>query len=502
MRINIKKNLTGDITYSYLGEAMLTAPVILKNIVQDRYSQLVPILNQFMQMGLSEEETEINGHAVRWPVFGSTYPPTVIVSVSNATPTAGVPFEIEVRNGWFRNGAVLRLPVIGHNIQLLGDGRKGARGAFYTAQYISNDPGAVCPAGLLVAGNRVSFNAGVYPEGSDKGHPIRFTTADMYTNVSTIVRTSVGITGTAMVAPGVEYLTYQDEGTDPLTGEPYNFNGALPLYYKNGQPVLAAHLIAVEKQLLYGTGNFNPLTGTVVNTDLNNDVVQMGDGFYSQLDGLAKTMTFSLREPTALLAAKLEAIMMYVGMYTGQETVEIVMIGGKLAKVKLAEVIRYINKSSGVVTQQVLGDDRTISGGVATDRFVTDWGTIKWVWNRHADSEDSPSPRISVKGTAFPLESGNMEFIFKNPVGQKSNIRIYSVGGTFQGQKISRGLVYNTIPGMTGLGNSMVAGMEAAMAKTAGMVGSGRDGQQDEVLSEKMLIVDNPAQFGRLIATA
>lgn len=506
MRIATTKMLSGDISYSYLGEAMLTTPVLLRNVVRDRWANQVPILNLFMEMGLSAQEEPVNGHAVKWPVFGSTYPPMTIKSVTSATPAVNVEAEITIRNGgWMRNGAVLRLSSGADNIQLIGDGRRDGIFATFRFKYIGNNTTATVPAGLLVAGQRVQFIAGVYGEGSETGHPIRFGTPDMYTNVSTIIRTKSGITGSAMVAPQVEYLTVSSEDgvdVDPYTGEQYNFNMALPLLYKGNKPVVLAHLQAVEKYLMTGIGNFNPLTGLVANTDDRDEVVQMGDGFDAQLKDIAKTSTYSMREPIAQFAARLAAMIIYVGNYVGQQDVEIIAVGGKLFKARLSEAIKYLNKASNITLYQQVAPAGTVSGGYSTEIFKTEWGSVRWVWNAHADDPDSPTQRVNYGGTAFPLESGNAYFMFKAPNASKPNIRIYDVAGTFQGQPINRGFVYNTIPGMTGLGQAYVRGTELAANVAKGMVPTGRDGQQDEVLSEKILIVDNPAQFGRFIATA
>lgn len=503
VRISTTQFKSGTIDLPFLGEAMLTNPTILRDIVQDRWANEIPILNLFMQLGLSDQEEVLNNHAVRWQIYGAQFPPTFIISVSNATPAVGVDFDIELKNGWFKNGAHLRLSRLGHNIVINNDGERTPRGVRYKAQYIGNNTASTVPAGVLVAGQRVSFTVGVYGEASEKGHPIRFATGDHYVNVSTIMRTDADITGSAAVNPNVEALIYKDSGVD-ANGEPYDYAAALPMFYKNGKPLLLAQLIGIEKQLLYGVGNFNPINGDIYNTDQRGEVLQLGDGFYQQLQGAAKSMNYSLREPIESFVAKMEAMLQFIKRHTGVSKPTIYAVTGDLGLARLREGARYLNDRNGVqvhVNVSATGE-RLVDGGLTVGSLVTDYGTIIPVENLHANSEDSPFPRVNHRGTQVSLEAGYITFMFKRPEGTKSNIRTYSVGGTFQGQPINRSLVFKNIPGLSGWGSRFQGSFENATGLTSDMAATGADKISYLTLSEKMLIITNPAEFGIMYATA
>lgn len=494
-KIETRKIGSGTVNMEVLNLAMAKNPQIMRDIYVNLFAKDAPLSTFLHNIGISDEEEMLPSNMIRWQVWGHPYQPSYIRSVSTATPTANVPFDLVVSNGWFRKGAVLRTQITGYNLRIQNDGEVVNGATKYKAVYIANSSTAAMPAGILVAGSGVEYGSSSYEEASETGHPLPFVSGpDWYTNVMTISRHKESFTGSAIT----EALVYEDSRISPTSGAMETTSGFLPLMYKDGRNLLREHIKLKELNYIYGVGNFDPLTGEIFTTDENGQPVPMGDGWIAQFQQ-GKTVTYDSKAGVAQVAAQIKAMRQWVINNMAAEEMDLYVMGGLGARTLWQDVLKYEDNATGVTTFKEVGANNTIEAGVAYTGLKDFLGTVKFIANPVFDAPTNPSKRISYNGTAYTADSMDFYFFFvKKSMQGKSNIRTYTKGKNWRGKMVDRSLVYGYIPGMSGWAGNGAAASSIEQYRDAMRIATGRDADQFEVLSEGMLILANATEFGML----
>jgi hypothetical protein len=496
--IKTKKIGSGEIDMEVLNLSMAKNPQILKDLYVNLFARKAPFSTFVSNLGVSDNEEVLPSNMIRWAVWGHPDVPTYVLSVSTTTPTVGVPFEITLSNGFFRANAVLRTQVTNHNIFIKSNGVPSAGGTRYTAEYIGT-AGQQMPVGVLVPNSQVSYLTAAYGEASETGHPLPFVTGpDYYTNVMTLTRHKEGITGSAMT----EAIIYEDTKFDPLTNENKLFRGMLPVIMKDGRNLIEEHIYKKEMNYIYGVSNFDPATGKVFTIDADGKPVPMGDGFIRQFEQ-GRTVHFDPKMGIPQIAQLIKNMRQFVTYNMGAESMDLYVMGGNLAKLIYQDVLTYEHNKTGVTIQKVLGKDaKDLMAGIEYTGLQDMLGSLKFIYNPVFDDKTNPSLRVAYAGQSFSAESGDMYFFFvKKTQDGKTNIRTFSKGKNFRGHQVDRRLVYGYIPGMTGWAKKNIGSRAAASMEQYSdymQIATGRDAEQFEVLSETMLILANPSEFGLL----
>lgn len=490
-KIRVQKFGSGTVDMAFLNSACLRSPHIIKNLytsdalgwgVDSPFTVFVQNLLAINGISSMNSEETLASGLVRWQIKGHTHVENRILWVSNSAPKAGQTFEVVISNAWFRNGATLRTSVLGHNLYLVDNGIVVNNGTRYQAQYVAPNKDTVAPPAVLKIGNKVEYLSGVYGEASETGHPIGYHAGgDWLTNIMTIQRHKAQWTGSA----ASEILVYEDEANG------LQDSYMLPLFKDAGGDVVRRHLRQVERYKIFGVGNFDPVTGDIVNRNLNGEFVPMGDGLIQQFEN-AYPVSYDINDDIASIAAKLKIARQHILKHTGAETVDIYGWGGFLAREIMTDVFKYESRQTGIqYFEDVKGGDE-MTAGLTFRKLKDHLGTVNFMLSTVFDEPTSPSPQISYNGVSYNAESGEIYLMFVTKMSDgKPNIRVYSKGKN----GLMRSLVFGYVKGMTGMFNGMPKAQKSLEEYNSYLVSTGLDADQFEVLTEDMLILTNPTEF-------
>ncbi|RYG98551.1 MAG: hypothetical protein EON58_06795 [Alphaproteobacteria bacterium] len=486
----------GTITVDSLIEASQFKPKVLQEFFASPWvfnrSPLTAFLSGLTGVSLKEDTTD--SRIIKWMTYGMTEKPIYIMA-ARGTFRVGSDNEIDVADGLIFPGAVLRME--DRHYQLLVKRVLNSKIASSTllVQVIGNNPNTVVDSRYYERGRSLKMQSAVYGEGSQKGHPGRWSTGDERVNGSTIVRTDKQITGSAQVQG-----LYLDIA---VPGHTDSYTTYLPDVIQDNQSTLGLHLERCEEQGLYGINNVNYGSGTgggqVYNTDDSGRVVQMGDGLLEQWEQ-GYTLGYRLTDSPDQIRNKLASMVRMLRMIQDADTIDLNVCGGEGAQYVFSTVMAdWLDKNSVQYMVDGNGDRAPVAG--LTDivsTFVTPWGKINFIYCKAFNDRSESGQMLSYNGQVMSADSFDFRFfVRKLGADGRMNIRKYNLEGTSNGRTINRGLVSGFLPGMTGLTTSSNTAAQLDLAKS--VVSSFQDSDYFGFLSEFVYIVAVPAECGSLL---
>ena len=482
----------GTMDMEFLGLSMERQPQILPELIVSRWAHL-PLQSLLSGVyGDSPSEEMLPSNMVRWKVMGIPQKPVYVISATGPFRVGSdSPSFITVSDSLLQPGAKVRLEDGQTLLYIKGNRSASGSGVTHEVEVVGNNVNDGVDMTYLEKGRALNYVTANYEEGSETGHPIQWGTGDHYVQALTIHRHKYAITGDALT----EALTMEMIKTAP-NGDKKIFKGYLPnVMMDSGQTLLDFHMDAIEKDLVYGRANFDPSTGQIFNHAANGRPVLMGDGLKAQLES-AYTVVYSPNDAIGSIRAGLERMLAFLSYNTGQDLIDLICIGGTGARMIWNLAMRDFLIANGQHT--VLNADKSpvTIAGLDVDTFKTSFGSIKFVTSQAFNNPLVRTREVTVNGLKLPAESFDMyAFPVKKMSNGKNNIRTFAKAKQAGGKMVNRSLVFGHIPGMSGLSTKQ----QGELAQYGATVSTGRDAEQFEVLSQKGLIVSNPAECARML---
>lgn len=503
IKITTGKKFSGTMDMAFAGAAMMKNPQMINEWTKSLYANEFPFtwgLLPLLGDDVDEQVTDSNIYRI-----GSTGICNKTVYISNYTGTPKVDqfISITVNDGWLKRGATCSLGDGKTLLRLDDDGVTVGNQTIYRAQVVGNNPADVVPDRLLTGGSPLNFEFASYGEASTTGHPVTWETGDVYTNSTSTIRTKASWTG--------DFLSEGMAGSE-ITADVKDANGKNQVYrgfLPGDAGFYREHMASVNRALLNGKANFNPITGriyTQTQSDEKKDVL-MGSGLYETLEACAIPMAYSPKEVLdgrRQMSNILDEAIGRTALYTGQEFVGLIAITGQLGlkcteKASQEKLIR----ENIQLTLSIDGENKSISTKNLYAKYQSTFGDMQFLWNKEVDNPGKKLDSqytVSLDGTRYGLKSGDILIIpiikykDKTTGKMKPSLSVFSKGKTENGISINRKLVFGFFRGMTGLTNSVNTGSTFYKQLKEYAVSTTQDADASHLLSQIMLIVRNAPQ--------
>lgn len=455
--------------------------------------------------GLNVLQQQIAESLIRWRIVENAIQPEYIINDSQIPQkvVAGVNYVIEISSPWIEKEGQYMLEDGRSMIVMIERISNVGAGATYKFQYVGED-GAELPDRKLLSANRALNYAGnLKPELSSTSQAIKdFGAYDMF-NVTTTTRHEFSASGHALstgTSDGrmtVYEETMQDGKTKgymlPFTNKMINF-----------------HMNAINFQLIKGVSNFNLSTRTITNKSHMNQKAELPSGAgFEQF--MRSSDTIDSYDPTRGATYNKNLLKNVIGkhaQFLRQKGIMYIAVTRSGGKAFINDVLEENIKSQIIQTPY----NEKINVGYTFDTYTTVMGQmmvmdLDWSLPRGVQEE-----MVMYNGVAYPKSSFDIWFIpivkISGEKGkEKTNIRVYTKAKSVDGETINRGLVLGTLPGMTGLTNSVGVEVLSKYRAEASAIASGKynihsavDGETCLALSEYALIVDCPDMIYHLQA--
>jgi len=500
---------SGTIDLPFLGSALATSPQMLQEFIVSKFGDQYPLTT--LLQGIypeSQNEELIAGNQLKWQVYSQVQRPIYFRSVSGSTAVGGT-YDIVVNDGWVRSGAVLKLEDGVTLIRLSTNGTPvagaGEQAVRYTAETVGTVSGYQPAAYLFEPGRALNYVTAIYEEGSHEGHPMFYGTGDQYFQTMSLHRHKADMTGDALTTALIyETMREVKDGNGNKTGQKKMYRGWLPDFMANPTTsLLDFHQRACERYHIVGQANYDYSTGQIFNhnhTNAGKDVM-MGDGFKQQLAG-AYTKCYSVRDNISDIRRKFENMLTYLSAHWhSPDFLEMVAIGGRGAQLVMKDVMRDVRIAEGQQIWMTPDKEGKVVSGINSTEWITSFGRLKFMLSPQMGDSNERVTNLIYNGVSLPAESFDMYIMPISLLSNgKTNIRFFAKGKNTMGQQVNRSLVFGHIQGMTGvLANHLSKAAGDLLSGYANLVATGRDAEQFEVLSQKMLIITNPTEFARLL---
>jgi len=488
-RIRTAQFGSGTMNMEFLGLALQRNPQMLQELIVSKFGYL-PMTSLLSGIyGDSPAEELIASNMLRWQVGGIPQKPFYVLSTSGDFRVGSKNAEITVTDSQLWAGATLRLED-GQTLLYVTDRKAGNGNSFaHSVQVVGNNELDSVDMTLLERGRALNYVTAHYEEGSATGHPIHWGTSDHYMGALNIQRHKFEITGDAITEAIIM------EVQNPK-GEMYQ--GWFPNIKTGGKSLIDYHMLAGERDLVWGKANFNFETGQIFNTTAGGKSVLMSDGLVRQMDQ-SPVWNYFPTDSASSIRQMLQRILVHMSYNQGQDTIEYIVTGGSGAKAVFIEAMRdYIVSGGGRIN--MTPEKATVKvANLDVTEFTTGFGSIKFVLSQAFNNPMQKTTEVTILGNKLPAESFDMYFFpVKRESNGKNNIRTFAKAKSVNGQMVNRSLVVGHIQGMTGFGLPTSDRNRAETAIYSNLIATGQDSEQFEVLSQKGLILTNPSECARL----
>lgn len=456
-------------------------------------------------VGLAVIEQQLAESFIRWRINDNQLTPDYIVS-DNQIPevvVAGVTYQMEISSSWAEKEAQYLLEDGKSMIVMINRNSTVGAGASYDFQLVGRDGDVLVDRKLLSPNRALNYAGNIKSELSTTSQPIKdYGSYDAF-NVTTTSRHEFAASGHALSTKTVDSqaTVYEEMGADGKT-ESY----MLPFTGK----MIDFHLEHINTQLIKGVSNFNIGTRTITNKSPFNQRPELpsGAGFEEQMRYTDVIDQYSPLQGAVVNKNKIKNAISKHANYIREKGLMYVAVTRGGGFQVLHDILDEEAKRQFIMTPQ----NKKINVGFNFDTYTTVMGdmvlmNLDWSLPRGFKEE-----MVMYNGVEYPKSSFDIMLIpiikMTGKDGKpKTNIRIYTKAKTVGTQKINRGLVIGTLPGMTGLMNS--TGLDLLKASDAAVknvlsgnynISSATDGEMAIALSEFALVVDCPDMIYRLEA--
>ncbi len=443
---------------NYLYEARLKFPDISEILtIQDKKYNTDFIVNAFS--GLSE--LPLGENSTQWFVQGRLQDPIYATGTYSGLGTNFSIFTVEFNNNDTNKNYVL-ITLSGVQIVTLDGGTKTAGGYTYTCKIAAGTTSTVCIASDFAAGAQLGNGWSVFPEKSKTGYGgLKF--PDEYTNITSISRRAISISGSALT--DVIWLS--------IAGQKF-------WYFKQERDMEATFKYEREKKLKYARNNVDPATGQILTQDVNGMDLPQGDGYVAQIEGI-NVDTYSGQLQWNALRDFIYSYKDVAGLVDGDEImVQTGTYGYREFERCAQDFWAGKDGNSSILRQDQKGGESLILGNMYK-RFYIAGIHFHLVFNPVMDDRQF-FPNLTSQG--YPKESLVFDFInLKSSDGQANIQRMVKSGAG-----INRGFIAKSVPGMVNPHNQL-----------ADVISNSIDAYERQWLSEELLKVADPKSCARLI---
>ncbi len=492
MKIKTGAKFSGSMDMAFLGAALLKSPKFANefygnSLFADEMPFTYGLLSQF-GFDADEQRTDSGTYVIK--SAGVDNRPVYILGVTGDTSVGGV-CHVTVNDGWAKNGATWFMGDHTTIIRFDNNGLSTGNGTTYRATVTGMTNGTPTPNDLFANGSPLNFISGTYGEASKTGHPIHWSTGDVYVNAMTTVRTKMQWTGDLLSDGGMEVECYaKDPSLAPMKA-----------YLPGAVGVLKEHMLRVDKTLVHGVANFDPITGKVntqTTSDEKSDVV-MGSGLYDIVKKVGIRMKYNPEDVLSgrrSMAEILDEAISTTARYSSDEFIANVAVGGMVAMkcVEKAGQDKLI-KENIQLQLNIDGENKSISTKGLYAKYQSTFGDLQIIRNKYVDDPNVrvlPQYSIQTQGMSYSLKSGDLIIIPIVKMKYKDGKTKPSLTSFSKGKDgIDRRLVFGFFKGMTGLTNSVDPKSQFMKDLNNYILSSAQDADQAEYLSEMMLILRN-----------
>lgn len=498
VKVTTGKQFSGTMDMAFAGTAMLRNPKLINEWTRNLFANEFPFTWGILQLLGDEVDEQVTDSGIyRIGSCGINNRPVFIIGFTG-TPKCDQDIYVTLTDGWMRHGATGMLGDGKTMLRLDDDGITAGNYTTYRARIVGNNPSEVCPAELLQDSSPFNFKTAIYGEASKTGHPVNWSTGDLYLNTMTTVRTKVSWTGD-FLSEGMEIeVSKTDKNKAPMLA----FLPGSVGFYKE-------HMKRVDYWNIHGVSNFDPISGKIygqTSRDEKQDVVS-GSGLYDIVEKCGIPMVYNPLEVLAgrrLMSDILDEAIGLTSRYTQDEMIAMMAIGGQIA-------MKCVEKATQekITRENIHLELRLDSGIKSIDthglyfKYQSTFGTLQVMWNKYVDEPNAQynaAYSIPFGGQQFPLRSGDLIIVpivkmadKENPGKTKPSLSLFSKGKNTAGMAINRKLVFGFFRGMTGLTNSVPTGNAKNFLKEFKeyAASTAQDADQAELLSQTMLILRN-----------